>query len=482
MSCLVNADGDAAMPFCCRSQAAVLRQETKDLEQEQGRLQSEAVRLETSIQQSETSRQQILEEVQQVNRHAEQREALALSAQHEHHRLSQEVAALSSFTPVFETSTGEVFSKPPPVNMSLAGNDAPAAAAVWLEAEQLMRALGTLQSEMGQSEKHSTEADVHRVASSLPAEAAAAELQLELRMEIAERKAALAMAESAGCELAREHDASVHEEAPYIDWVQHVGHELRLAQDEYSELSQALAQASDERTDLRREELAALPLRQVGIDATQVGWLQEREHENVALKAVLLEEIAAHRSRRSELLAQASIYSQEARLQNEEADVCSDRTHILIPGAYPVSRTSHSGPHSFIPALGLYPQPKQLPGLARTNPKVKTAKSTTAPSPIKPRCYKRSSQVSAGVPASPTYTCASTFPCPSTPFVRLMAAGRPWSPSYLKDVAWDEDRHLHDKPQVLLPDLPSGSSSGHEDAGGAASYWDSLDDDESIYL
>lgn len=453
---------------CFGSKTAALRQETQELEDEQAQLQKEAARLEANIEHSERSWQNVEEETRQVVARADESEARARAAEQDRHVLLEEIAELTRPTPVDEPLYSEIPSVPPPVDGSPVGHDvAHDASESWVEAEQLMRAIAELRSEMEQSKKVAVDSNPKGEAHSVAAESAAA----ELRAEIAERRAALVMAEEDGRRLAEEHQALLQEEAPLNDWVEHVEHELRLARDEHSELSQALSIESNERAGLRRDELSAVPLRQVGVDITQVGCLREKECENIARKAVLLEEIAAHRSRRTELLVQASRFRQEARVHEEEMSTRSDRSRVFMPGVYPVSRKSNSGPHSLAPVLSFATSPEQRKGLVISSPKVLAGKKIDLPS----SAHRHHHDLPSRVPAVPSAPPRSS---PSPSLLRLMAAGRLQQPSRAEDDDREDRQLLRAEPQPMLPELPSDSSSEREDVGVPTSYWESLDEDE----
>jgi len=472
--------------LCFGSKSAALRQETEELEEEQARLQGEEARLQKSIEQSESTRRQVEQEIQQAAVRADESEELARTAEQERQRLMEEIAEATApptrSTPVFETLSGEILAVPPPPDEAPA-RDSQSAKESWLEAEQLMRKIAELRSELEESRTAAeSPSSALRGVRACAAESAAA----ELRVELAERRAALAAAEDEGQRLTEEHEALLQQEAPLNDWVQHVEHELSLARDEHSELSQALTRASNERADLRRDELSAVPLRQVGIDATQVGWLQEKERENIARKAALLEEIAAHRGRRTELLAKASAYRQEARVHEEEMMTArTDRTQLFIPGAYPVSRTSYSGAHSAAPVLGISLQPEKRRSLVKSSPKAHAGNAVASPGNAVASPGGQAGNMlkhyDMGQPQSrqvPDAQSSLQFSPPS-PLARLKATRRlPPTPQFAVEDADTDRQFLLSNQPLLLPSLPSRSDSGQEDMAGPANYWDSLDEDE----
>jgi len=108
------------------------------------------------------------------------------------------------------------------------------------------------------------------------------------------------------------------DEGPLEDWVRHAELELREARTENSMLSAQLLVVLDRRSNLQRDDLDAVPMRQAGMDVKEVYALKAREQDALARKATMAEEIHDHRCRRGNLLMETAIANAEASAQHDK--------------------------------------------------------------------------------------------------------------------------------------------------------------------
>lgn len=286
---------------CCFGSRAAAERRAKaeevvtELQDEQHELKKEAAEIQRAIKEEETAKARCDQELRHEEAHLSQLHSLSEAS---HAEMTELRDTLNARRQVGGGSPG--IQRVPQANSSVhdpeSGTTAPALAEAWREAERLMCEIARMNEEVQTYHSRSKDRDVAPLEK---AEAAAA----SLRAEIAEARQSLTEAEEEGKSLEDEHEKLQNEEEPLQEWVEHVERELRLARTENRELTKAVKAASDERADLQRDELDAFP--HGSTTASQSYWLQEQERENMARKAVLLEEISSHRMRRDHYLEQA---------------------------------------------------------------------------------------------------------------------------------------------------------------------------------
>lgn len=276
---------------CCFGSRAAAERRAKaeevvtELQDEQHELKKEAAEIQRAIKEEETAKARCDQELRHEEAHLSQLHSLSEASHAEMTELRDTLNARRQVGGISSVHNPET------------GTTAPALAEAWREAERLMCEIARMNEEVQTYHSRSKDRDVAPLEK---AEAAAA----SLRAEIAEARQSLTEAEEEGKRLEDEHEKLQNEEEPLQEWVEHVERELRLARTENSELTKAVKAASDERADLQRDELDAFP--HGSTTASQSYWLQEQERENMARKAVLLEEISSHRMRRDHYLEQAA--------------------------------------------------------------------------------------------------------------------------------------------------------------------------------